>query len=90
MINLFHINNYKIDTSQFNSYIMDDSVHKLEKELTNFVGAKYGCLLNSASTAIFLCLSLESKTTITIPSIIPPVVINMIVLSGNKINLMEM
>ena len=35
MINLFHINNYKIDTSQFNSYIMDDSVHKLEKELTD-------------------------------------------------------
>ena len=86
MINLFHINNYKIDTSQFNSYIMDDSVHKLEKELTDFVGAKHGCLLNSASTAIFLCLSLENKTTITIPSIIPPVVINMIVLSGNKIN----
>ena len=86
MINLFNINNYKIDTSEFNSFIMDESVEKLEKNLTSFVGAKYGCLLNSASTAIFLSLNQEKPTTITIPSIIPPVVLNMIILAGHKLN----
>ena len=60
MINLLHINNFKIATTQFYSYIMEDSVQYLDKVLTDFVGAKHGCLLNSASTAIFLCLSLES------------------------------
>ena len=92
-LSIINENLEKITTTKNTIADQEKHIHdlciRLEKELTNFVGAKYGCLLNSASTAIFLCLSLENKTTITIPSIIPPVVINMIVLSGNKINLME-
>ena len=89
MINLFNINNYDVNTSTFDSFIMDKSVTDLEKKLTSYVGAKYGCLVNSASTAIYLSLSQEKPTVISMPSIIPPVVLNMIILAGHKINFID-
>ena len=89
MISLFNINNYDVNTSTFDSFIMDNSVTDLEKRLTSYVGAKYGCLVNSASTAIFLALSQEKPTIISMPSIIPPVVLNMIILAGHKINFVD-
>tara|TARA_Y100001970_G_C14253525_1_gene873474 strand:+ start:1306 stop:2241 length:936 start_codon:yes stop_codon:yes gene_type:complete len=89
MIDLFNINNYDVNTSTFDSFIMDKSVSDLEDKLTAYVGAQHGCLVNSASTAIFLSLSEEKPTIISIPSIIPPVVLNMIILAGHKINFVD-
>ena len=44
MINLFNINNYKIDTSSYTSFLSDERVQKLENQIADFVGAKYACL----------------------------------------------
>lgn len=85
MINLFEITNYRIDTSQFANHLHDVIVMDFADEFANFVGAKYACPLSSATSAIFLCLSLEPPTTITTPSIMPPVVANAILLAGHNI-----
>ena len=85
MIQLFNVNNHIIDTSEFSNMLHDDIVTQYEKEIANYVGAKYACAVNSATNAIFLSL-LNKDTTISIPSMIPPVVCNAILTSGNKIN----
>ena len=84
MIKLFHINNYNIDTSKF-SGVHDSVVDEFEEKIASFVGAKYACGVSSATNALFLSL-LKKDTTITIPSIIPPVVCNAVITSGNKLN----
>lgn len=84
MIKLFNIPNQIINTECFSSMLHDKNVSQLEKEISGFVGAKYGLALNSATSAIFLSL-LNLNTTVTIPSIIPPVVANAILTSGNKL-----
>ena len=86
MIQLFHINNHTIDTSQFSNLLHDEIVIEYEKEIANYVGAKYACAINSATNAIFLIFKMEeflNPRKITIPSIIPPVVANAIITSGN-------
>ena len=83
MIKLFHINDYNIDTSKF-SGIHDCVVEQFENNIAKFVGAKYGCGVSSATNALFLSL-LEKNTTVTVPSIIPPVVCNAIITSNNKL-----
>lgn len=83
MINLFHINNHIIDTSCYSSLLHDPITFELEKTISEYVGAKYAVTLNSATSAIFLVL-LNKHIIVNIPSIIPPVVINAIVTSGNK------
>lgn len=85
MINLFNINQHNINTYNFTSLLHDRRVAELEEKIANFVGAKYAVALNSATNAIFLSL-LNLKTKITIPSIIPPVVANAIITSGNKLD----
>lgn len=87
MVNLFNINNYKIDTSDFSNFLNDEIVVKFEKDFANYVGAKYACSLNSATSAIFLVLKLyvSCNFIIDIPSMIPPVVPNAIINSGNCI-----
>ena len=87
-IKLFHIENYIIDTSKFDHALHDSCVNKLEKEFAEYVGAKYACSINSATNAIFLIL-LGKDATINVPSIIPPVVLNAIINSGNKINFVD-
>ena len=56
------------------------------------MGAKYACAINSATNAIFLsCIKgkfLEPRT-IKIPSMIPPVVANAILTSGEKIEFID-
>jgi dTDP-4-amino-4,6-dideoxygalactose transaminase len=85
MINLFNINDYVVDTSKFSHSLHGHCVLELEKKICDFVGAKYACAVSSATNAIFLSL-LGKNVTVNIPSMIPPVVLNAIINSGNKIN----
>ena len=85
MIDLFHIPNYTIDTSKFNHYLHANTVINFEKNFCDYVGAKYACSINSATNAIFLAL-LNKNKIISVPSMIPPVVCNAILTSGNKLN----
>ena len=89
LINLFHINQYKIDTSKIGNFLHGEIVEEFEKNFAEYVGAKYACSSNSASSLIFLSLkelkkqNLDQPLNISIPSIIPPVVPNAILMSGN-------
>ena len=88
MIQLFNINNHIIDTSEFSNLLHDDIVIECEKKIAEYVGAKYACAVNSATSAIFLTFMMEhylKSLTIKIPSMIPPVVANAIITSHNKI-----
>ena len=82
MINLFNINNHLINTIEYSNLLHDKVVIEFENRIAEYVGAKYACGVNSATSAIFLAL-LNKNTTITIPSMIPPVVVNAIATSGN-------
>jgi dTDP-4-amino-4,6-dideoxygalactose transaminase len=84
MINLFNIPDYTINTSQFSHYLHGSIVEEFENNFLEYVGAKYACSVNSATNAIFLML-LDKNTTINVPSLIPPVVLNAIITSGNTI-----
>ena len=83
MIRLFNINDYIIDTSQF-AGVHDQIVQDFEQKIASFVGAKYACGVSSATNAIFLSL-LNKNVTISLPSILPPVVCNAVLTSGNKL-----
>ena len=85
MINLFNIPNYKIDTSNFNHFIHGNIVEEFESNFRDYIGAKYSCTVNNATNAIFLAM-LNKNTTVKVPSMIPPVVCNAVLTSGNKIN----
>lgn len=83
MINLFNINNYAINTSDYSNALHDKRVTEFENRIANYVGAKYAVALNSATNAIFLTL-LNKRINVSIPSVIPPVVPNAIYTSGNE------
>lgn len=85
MIQLFNIPNYTINTDEFSHYLHGSIVEKFEQKFLDYVGAKYACSVNSATNAIFL-LFLNKNTTVNVPSLIPPVVLNALITSGNKIN----
>ena len=85
MIQLFNINNHIIDTSEFSHLLHDGVVIEFEKKIAEYVGAKYACSVNSATNAIFLSL-LNKDVTVKLPSMIPPVVANAILTSGNTID----
>ena len=82
MIQLFNINNYSLDTSRYSNLLHDKVVTEFENAIADYVGAKYAVSFSSATNAIFLAL-LNKKTIITVPSMIPPVVLNAIITSGN-------
>ena len=84
LIQLFNVNNHIIDTSKFSNLLHDKNVIELEEKIANYVGAKYACSVNSATNAIFLSM-LDKNTTVNLPSVIPPVVANAILTSGNQI-----
>ena len=88
MIQLFNIPNYTINTNEFSHYLHGSIVEEFENNFLEYVGAKYACSVNSATNAIFLML-LNKNTTIDVPSMIPPVVLNAIITSGNKINFVD-
>ena len=86
MINLFNINTYNINTTTFSSLVHDSVVTELEEEFAEYVGAKYACSANSASSLLFLALSSYEPTTIRIPSTMPIVVPNVITNTGHEIS----
>ena len=85
MINLFNINNYTIDTSKFTNLLHDQIVTEFEQEFAEFVGAKYACSANSASSLIFLTMLISGQKSVRIPSIMPPVVPNALLNAGKQI-----
>ena len=85
MINLFNINKHIIDTSKYANLLHDGIVTEFENSIADYVGAKYAVSFSSATNAIFLAL-LNKNTIVTVPSMIPPVVLNAIITSGNKHN----
>ena len=84
MISLFNIPNYTIDTSQFSHMLHDEVVGKLEENFAQYVGAKYACTANSASSLLFLSL-IKYNEIIDIPSTMPIVVPNAIITAGNQV-----
>ncbi len=88
MIKLFSPDNYIIDTSKFSNLLHDNIVNEFESSFASYVGAKYACSINSATNAIFL-LFLNKNITVDVPSMIPPVVLNALITSGNKINFID-
>lgn len=84
MINLFNINSYTINTSKFKNLLHDSIVSDFEKTIADYVGAKYACSINSATNAIFL-LFLQKNLTVKVPTMIPPVVLNGLITSGNNL-----
>ena len=88
MINLFHVNNHTINTVNYNNLLHDTIVTTFEDSVKDYVGAKYAVSFNSATSAIFLSL-LNKNTTVTVPSMIPPVVLNAIITSDNKYNFID-
>jgi len=88
MIQLFNIKNHIIDTSEFSNLLHDDIVVEFEKKIAKYVGAKYACAVNSATSAIFLTFVMDyflKPRTVKIPSMIPPVVANAIITSNNRV-----
>ena len=88
MIQLFNIKNHIIDTSEFSNLLHDDIVVEFEKKIAKYVGAKYACAVNSATSAIFLTFVMDyflRPRIVKIPSMIPPVVANAIITSNNRV-----
>ena len=85
MLPLYYIEHYRINTKQFTNLLHDQIVQDFEKQFASFVGAKHACATNSATNAIFLSM-LNKGVTVSLPSIIPPVVPNTIINSGNKVH----
>lgn len=83
MINLFNINDYTIDTARFSNLLHDNIVEDFEKSFAEYVGAKYACSANSASSLIYLATKTCSDI-LGIPSCIPPVVPNALEMAGAK------
>ena len=83
MINLFNITNHILNTNSYSNLLHDKVVNEFENTIANYVGAKYAVSVNSATSAIFLAL-LNKNIVVKIPTMIPPVVLNAIITSGNK------
>ena len=84
MIQLFNINNYLIDTSKLGNHLHGPVVDEFVNSFCDYVGAKYGCAVNSATNAIFLVFE-DRKETVTIPSVLPPVVFNALHHAGQQV-----
>ena len=80
MINLFELETYKIDTANFSNLLHDKVVTEFEENFAEYVGAKYACSANSASSLIYLS-NIKCPGIFEIPSIIPTVVPNAIIRS---------
>ena len=84
MINLFHLPTYNISTADYDHFIHGSVVKDFERAFCDYVGARYGVAVNSATNAIFLSM-LGKDVTCKLPTVIPPVVGNAIITSGNRI-----
>ena len=88
MIPLFSLNDYSVPLESFDHHLHGKIVTDFETEFCKYVGAPYGCAISSATNAIFLLL-LNKNTTVTLPSMLPAVVANSVVNSGNKIEFVD-
>jgi dTDP-4-amino-4,6-dideoxygalactose transaminase len=86
MIKLFNINNYEVDTSKFSNLLHSNIVNEFEAKFAEYVGAKYACSANSASSLLTLSVLKSQPDFVSIPSIIPPVVPNILVNTNTAIN----
>lgn len=82
MISLFNVQDYVVDTSTFGNHLTGHKVTEFEQKFCDYVGAKYACSVNSATSAIFLA-TLNHGIEVTVPSVIPPVVLNAVINAGN-------
>ena len=62
MIELFNIPSYIIDTSKFSNLLHDEIVQEFECRFAEYIGAKYACSANSASSLLFLSLIKYNET----------------------------
>jgi dTDP-4-amino-4,6-dideoxygalactose transaminase len=95
-ISLFHIPSYKINTGNFTNLLHDKVVQEFEEEFADYTGFKYAVGLNSATSAIQCIFSDfykkelgQTDTLINVPNLIPPVVVNALINSGNKVQLVD-
>jgi len=92
MINLFEFDNHVIDTSTFDHLLHGEIVREFEQEICEYVGAKYAASFFSASYAMYSilksdsCATPKSPTRISIPSMIPAVVPNVLIDAGCEIS----
>lgn len=84
MIELFNIPQHNIDTSKFSHLLHDKIVTEFENNFAAYVGAKYACSANSASSLLYLALK-HRRETVYVPSNIPIVVPNVILNTNNRI-----
>ena len=84
MIELFNIPQHTIDTSKFSHLLHGEIVTEFEQNFAEYVGAKYACSANSASSLLFLALRNRGEI-INVPSTIPIVVPNVIANTHNKV-----
>ncbi len=83
LFNIHHSSMYNFDC--ISNPIRDDIVTEFEESFAKYVGAKYACSFNSATSAIFLAMYRHQPGTVYLPSILPHVVCNSIIHTGNKI-----
>jgi len=90
MIQLFNTPKDVIDLKHHDNLLHGSAVKKFEEEFARYVGARHACSFNSASSAIFLALTMVKESwphllagrKLAIPSTIPPVVPNAIINAG--------
>jgi UDP-4-amino-4,6-dideoxy-L-N-acetyl-beta-L-altrosamine transaminase len=85
MINLFEFENHIVNTADFDHLLHGKIVRDFEQQICEYVGAKYAASFSSASSAIYSILKSSvcyTPETITIPSMIPAVVPNVLVDAG--------
>mgnify|MGYP003127206172 CR=1 FL=1 len=89
MINLFEFDNHIIDTSTFDHHLHGAIVREFEERVCDYVGAKYAASFFSASYALYAIMKskvCQTPNKIVIPSMIPPVVPNVLADSGVKVS----
>ena len=85
--NLFHINNYEINTKELGHMLDGPIKSELEEKFAEYVGAKYACTANSASSLLEISLKFlvngigPQKLAINplaLPSMLPATVANIV------------
>jgi len=84
MIPLFNINNHTVHTGNLGNHLHGPDVDEFTSNFCNYVGAKYGCPISSATNGIFLAFEGKGET-VTVPSVLPPVVVNALYHAGQQV-----
>lgn len=89
MIQLFATPEIKINPEYYNHLLHGNIVRTFEKEFAEYVGAEYACSFNSATNAIQILLETRQEKVILLPSMLPLVVGNAVLLSGHGIQFVD-